>query len=159
MKPCQSFQCPVEATLQLIGGKYKSLILWHLIGKTLRFNELGKLIKSATPKMLTQQLRELENDGLINRVVYPVVPPKIEYSDTFCQGCLRTFFAVIQNQTLDFVAHGFFARFTEMDFDAVGGLSDFLYHYRWRGFLYGQRGSGCGGAAVAGVVVHRLSFP
>ena len=75
MKPCQSFQCPVEATLQLIGGKYKSLILWHLIGKTLRFNELGKLIKSATPKMLTQQLRELENDGLINRVVYPVVPP------------------------------------------------------------------------------------
>lgn len=80
-------------------------------------------------------------------------------SDTFCQGCLRTFFAVIQNQTLDFVAHGFFARFTEMDFDAVDGLSDFLYHYRWRGFLYGQRGSGCGGAAVAGVVVHRLSFP
>lgn len=80
-------------------------------------------------------------------------------SDTFCQGCLKTFFAVIQNQTLDFVAHGFFARFTEMDFDAVGGLSDFLYHYRWRGFLYGQRGSGCGGAAVAGVVVHRLSFP
>ena len=80
-------------------------------------------------------------------------------SDTFCQGCLRTFFAVIQNQTLDFVAHGFFARFAEMDFDAVGGLSDFLYHYRWRGFLYGQRGSGCGGAAVAGVVVHRLSFP
>ena len=159
MKPCQSFQCPVEATLQLIGGKYKSLILWHLIGKTLRFNELGKLIKSATPKMLTQQLRELENDGLINRVVYPVVPPKTEYSDPFCQGCLRTFFAVIQNQTLDFVAHGFFARFTEMDFDAVGGLSDFLYHYRWRGFLYGQRGSGCGGAAVAGVVVHRLSFP
>ena len=58
MKPCQSFQCPVEATLQLIGGKYKSLILWHLIGKTLRFNELGKLIKSATPKMLTQQLNQ-----------------------------------------------------------------------------------------------------
>ena len=84
---------------------------------------------------------------------------KNDTSDTFCQGCLRTFFAVIQNQTLDFVAHGFFARFTEMDFDAVGGLSDFLYHYRWRGFLYGQRGSGCGGAAVAGVVVHRLSFP
>ena len=88
-----------------------------------------------------------------------IIPPIRHTSDTFCQGCLRTFFAVIQNQTLDFVAHGFFARFTEMDFDAVGGLSDFLYHYRWRGFLYGQRGSGCGGAAVAGVVVHRLSFP
>lgn len=82
MKPCQSFQCPVEATLSLIGGKYKSLILWHLIGKTLRFNELSKLITSATPKMLTQQLRELENDGLINRIVYPVVPPKVEYSLT-----------------------------------------------------------------------------
>lgn len=95
MKPCQSFQCPVEATLQLIGGKYKSLILWHLIGKTLRFNELGKLIKSATPKMLTQQLRELENDGLINRVVYPVVPPKTEYSDCsrskFLTKLLKTF--------------------------------------------------------------------
>lgn len=82
MKPCQSFQCPVEATLSLIGGKYKSLILWHLIGKTLRFNELSKLITSATPKMLTQQLRELENTGLINRIVYPVVPPKVEYSLT-----------------------------------------------------------------------------
>lgn len=82
MKQCQSFQCPVEATLQLIGGKYKSLILCHLIGKTLRFNELSKLITSATPKMLTQQLRELENDGLIHRMVYPVVPPKVEYSLT-----------------------------------------------------------------------------
>lgn len=96
---------------------------------------------------------------LSRRGVYCSKYPNSVYSDTFCQGCLRTFFAVIQNQTLDFVAHGFFARFTEMDFDAVGGLSDFLYHYRWRGFLYGQRGSGCGGAAVAGVVVHRLSFP
>lgn len=82
MKQCKSFQCPVEATLSLIGGKYKSLILWHLIGKKLRFNELNKLITSATPKMLTQQLRELENDGLINRIVYPVVPPKVEYSLT-----------------------------------------------------------------------------
>lgn len=79
-KTCpNSFHCPVEATLQLIGGKYKTLILWHLIDKTLRFNQLQKLLPQATAKMLTQQLRELETDGLIIRTVYPVVPPKVEY--------------------------------------------------------------------------------
>lgn len=74
------YNCPIEATLELIGGKYKSLILWHLIDKTLRYNELRKLIPQATPKMLTQQLRELEENDLIIRTVYPVVPPKVEYS-------------------------------------------------------------------------------
>jgi DNA-binding HxlR family transcriptional regulator len=76
------YNCPVEATLSLIGGKYKSLILWHLKSETLRFNELRKQVPSATPKMLTQQLRELEADGFIHREVYPVVPPKVEYSLT-----------------------------------------------------------------------------
>lgn len=81
MKYCPStYQCPVEATLDLIGGKYKSLILWHLIDTTLRFNEISKLIPTATPKMLTQQLRELETDNFIIRTVYPVVPPKVEYT-------------------------------------------------------------------------------
>jgi DNA-binding HxlR family transcriptional regulator len=74
------YNCPVDATLDLIGGKYKSLILWHLINTTLRFGELSKLIPQATPKMLTQQLRELEADNLVIRTVYPVVPPKVEYS-------------------------------------------------------------------------------
>ena len=74
----KTFTCPVEATISLIGGKYKAIILWHLVGKTLRFSELSRLVTSATPKMLTQQLRELEDDGLIHRVVYPVVPPKVE---------------------------------------------------------------------------------
>lgn len=80
MKCPETFQCPVEATLDLIGGKYKALILWHLVEKTLRFGEIGKRIPQATPKMLTQQLRELEADHLIIRTVYPVVPPKVEYS-------------------------------------------------------------------------------
>ena len=74
--------CPVEATLDLIGGKYKALILWHLSDGQLRFSELRKVITSATPKMLTQQLRELEAQSLIHREVFPVVPPKVEYSLT-----------------------------------------------------------------------------
>ena len=74
--------CPVDATLRLIGGKYKSLILWHLVDGALRHGQLQKLIPQATPKMLTQQLRELESDNLLERTVYPVVPPKVEYSLT-----------------------------------------------------------------------------
>lgn len=74
--------CPVETTLDLIGGKYKALILWHLSEKKLRFSELHRVITSATPKMLTQQLRELEAQKLIHREVYPVIPPKVEYSLT-----------------------------------------------------------------------------
>ena len=74
--------CPVAATLDLIGGKYKALILWHLSEKTLRFSQLRSVIKGATPKMLTQQLRELEASGLIRREVYPVIPPRVEYSLT-----------------------------------------------------------------------------
>lgn len=81
MKRCPtSYNCPVEATLELIGGKYKALILWHLIDGTLRFSQISKRIPHATPKMLTQQLRDLEADNLIIRTVYPVVPPKVEYS-------------------------------------------------------------------------------
>ena len=74
--------CPVEATLEMIGGKYKALILWHLSEGILRFSEIKKAIPNATPKMLTQQLRELESDKLIHREVYPVIPPKVEYSLT-----------------------------------------------------------------------------
>ena len=75
-------RCPVEATLGLIGGKYKALILWHLSEKTLRFSELKKFISGATAKMLTQQLRELEAHDLIHREVFPIIPPKVEYSLT-----------------------------------------------------------------------------
>lgn len=78
----KSFSCPLEATVQLIGGKYKAIILWHLMHGTLRYSELHRKMPHATDKMLAQQLRELERDGLINRIVYPVVPPKTEYSLT-----------------------------------------------------------------------------
>lgn len=74
--------CPVAATLKLIGGKYKALVLWHLSGKVLRFNELRRVVPEATAKMLTQQLRELEQDGLITRTVFPVVPPRVDYALT-----------------------------------------------------------------------------
>ena len=74
--------CPVEATLDLIGGKYKALILWHLSEGTLRFSELRKVVGSATAKMLTQQLRELEAQKLVHREVFPVIPPHVEYSLT-----------------------------------------------------------------------------
>lgn len=81
--------CPVASVLQLIGGKYKALILWNLMDAVQRFNALRKLIPQATPKMLTQQLRELEADGLIERTVYPVVPPKVEYALTAFGKSLR----------------------------------------------------------------------
>ena len=76
------YNCPVDAVLGIIGGKYKPIILYHLIGHTLRFSELRRFLPQATAKMLTQQLRELEADGIVHREVYPVVPPKTEYSLT-----------------------------------------------------------------------------
>ncbi|OCG06982.1 HxlR family transcriptional regulator [Gilliamella sp. wkB178] len=87
VKPNQSdlsiTHCPVETTINMIGGKYKSLILWKLMTTiALRFSQLHREIPCATPKMLTQQLRELEANGLISRKVFPVVPPKVEYSLT-----------------------------------------------------------------------------
>ena len=82
MEKLQNYHCPVETTLDLIGGKYKTLILWHLAGGPQRFSQLQRLITRATPKMLTQQLRELEEDGVIHREVFPVVPPRVEYSLT-----------------------------------------------------------------------------
>lgn len=80
MNQLKTFNSPVETAISLIGGKYKARILRHLIDNTLRFNELQKLIPTATPKMLTQQLRKLESDKLIIRCVYPVVPLKTEYA-------------------------------------------------------------------------------
>lgn len=78
----KQFKCSMELTLDLIGGKWKVLILWHLRKNVLRFSELKKELPHITQKMLTQQLRELEQDDLVIRKVYPQVPPKVEYSLT-----------------------------------------------------------------------------
>ncbi len=74
--------CCVDSTIKVIGGKWKLIMLWHLAQQTMRFSELEKNIPGVTQKMLAQQLREMEKDRLITRKVYPVVPPKVEYSIT-----------------------------------------------------------------------------
>ena len=75
-------KCPAEATINVIGGRWKVPIVWHLFTGTMRFSELRRALPDVTPKMLTQQLRELEDDGVVRRKVYPQVPPKVEYSLT-----------------------------------------------------------------------------
>lgn len=79
----KTFNCEKELTLTIIGGKWKMLIMWHL-GKegTKRFGELKAMMPGITQRMLVSQLRELEEDQIVHRKVYPVVPPKVEYSLT-----------------------------------------------------------------------------
>lgn len=74
--------CAVTTTVNLIGGKWKTVALYHLLGGPRRFSELGRKLPGVTQRMLTLQLRELEADGLVHREVYPQVPPKVEYSLT-----------------------------------------------------------------------------
>jgi DNA-binding HxlR family transcriptional regulator len=81
MKP-KTYNCPVEAAVAVFGGKWKALILWWLQQRTWRFAELRRQLPGITEKMLTQQLRELEEDGIVERKVYATVPPKVEYSLT-----------------------------------------------------------------------------
>ncbi|MGG4491150.1 winged helix-turn-helix transcriptional regulator [Metabacillus idriensis] len=78
----KKYSIPVEATLDVIGGKWKVVILCHLKNDTKRTSELKRLMPGITQKMLTQQLRELEEDGVIQRKIYNQVPPKVEYSLT-----------------------------------------------------------------------------
>ena len=95
--------CPVETTLELIGGKYKALILWHLSDGKLRFSELRRRVSGATPKMLTQQLRELESSRLVHREVYPVIPPKVEYSLTETGRSLMPVLVAIRDWGTDYL--------------------------------------------------------
>ena len=75
-------KCPAEFTLSVIGGRWKIVILWQLFQGEKRFSELFRAMNGITQKMLTQQLREMEKDGIVDRKVYPQVPPKVEYSLT-----------------------------------------------------------------------------
>lgn len=77
-----SIACPTEVALEIVGGKWKLVILEHLIDGVRRFGELQRAMSAITARMLTRQLRELEADGLVLRTVYPQVPPKVEYSLT-----------------------------------------------------------------------------
>jgi len=72
--------CPIAATIDVIGGKWKPIIIWLLIQDVKRFGELHRSIPGIALKVLTRQLKELEADGIINRKAYPEIPPKVEYS-------------------------------------------------------------------------------
>jgi len=78
----KEFQCPVEVTMGMISGKWKSLILWHLHDGPIRYKQLERIVPGVSQKMLTQQLKEMEGDGLLIRTVFPEVPPRVEYALT-----------------------------------------------------------------------------
>ena len=89
--------CSLEATLDVIGGKWKGVFLYHLLDGTMRFNALSRLAKGASPRLVVKQLRELECDGLIMRTVFPVVPPRVEYTLTAEGETLRPLLMALSN--------------------------------------------------------------
>lgn len=96
--------CPVETTLTLIGDKWKVLILRDLLTGTKRFGELKRSLGSVSQKVLTAQLRDMENSGLINRTVYPEVPPRVEYSLTELGQSLKPILDALQSWGLEYKA-------------------------------------------------------
>ena len=91
------FNCPVKLTAEIIGGKWKPLILFYLEDKTRRFSELQRLIPISTKKMLTKHLRELERDGIVHRNIFAEVPPRVEYSLTRHGQSLRPILVLMSN--------------------------------------------------------------
>jgi DNA-binding HxlR family transcriptional regulator len=89
LMPDRNGPCPLESLLGLIGGKWKIVLLWHVLPRAQRFRDLRRQVPGITQKMLTQQLRELERDGLVHRRVFAEVPPRVEYSATPLAGRLR----------------------------------------------------------------------
>ena len=94
--------CPVEAALEQIAGKWKGLIIYHLMEETLRFNELARRVGNVTQRSLTKQLRELEADGIVHRKVFAVVPPRVEYSLTDKGRRLRSAIDALRNWGMQF---------------------------------------------------------
>jgi DNA-binding HxlR family transcriptional regulator len=92
-----TLNCPLETTMDVIGGKWKSVILFHLLDGKLRFGELKRYMPTITQRMLTRQLRQLEKDGLVHRKVYAQVPPKVEYALTDL-GCTLKPILILLNQ-------------------------------------------------------------
>lgn len=91
-----NFGCPVEACLEVIDGKWKGVILFHLLEGTKRFNELKRSMPKVTQRMLTRQLRELEADGIIQRKVFGEIPPRVEYSLTELGKTLEPLLRMLQ---------------------------------------------------------------
>lgn len=91
------YNTPVEVTLEVIGGKWKSLLVYHLLNGPLRFSGLKRLVPNITEKMLTQQLRELERDGVLSRTVFAEVPPRVEYQVTEHGATLQPVLAAMCN--------------------------------------------------------------
>jgi DNA-binding HxlR family transcriptional regulator len=98
----KTYECPLEMTIDLIGGKWKVLLLWHLSNGVLRFNEFNRIFPKVSAKILTQQLRDLEKNGIVHREVYPQVPPKVEYTLT---DLGRTIIPILQEMSNWGTAH------------------------------------------------------
>jgi DNA-binding HxlR family transcriptional regulator len=90
------YGCSVEAALDVIGDKWKGVVLFHLLSGTKRFSEIKKIIPDISQRVLTAQLRELESDNIITRTVYPEVPPKVEYSLTTLGQSLEPILMALQ---------------------------------------------------------------
>lgn len=101
---CTNQPCPIETTLDIIGGKWKGVILYRLLGGKRRFNELQRLCKHVTQRTLTLQLRALERDGLITRTIYAEVPPRVEYELTPLGHSMEPIIQAIYDWGVDYEA-------------------------------------------------------
>ncbi len=97
--------CPLERVVEMIDGKWKVLILWHLRDECLRFSELRRKIPGVSQKMLTEKLRQLESSQLIQRTVYPEIPPRVEYTLTDKGVNLKPLLLLINDWGHSFFAH------------------------------------------------------